>query len=144
MRHSDPDPIDVHVGSRLRARRTMLGVSQAKIGGDLGITFQQIQKYEKGTNRISASRLQEIARLLKVAVAHFFEDAPDSPPTVIGRSADTTSTIVAFLSTTEGIRLNKAFGRIGDIKLRRSLVGLVRALAGDNSDEDPKDVVAGA
>ena len=133
MRHSDPDPIDVHVGSRLRARRTMLGVSQTKIGGDLGITFQQIQKYEKGTNRISASRLQEIARLLKVAVAHFFEDAPDSPPTVIGRSADTTSTIVAFLSTTEGIRLNKAFGRIGDIKLRRHLVDLVKAIAGDDT-----------
>ena len=71
-----PNPIDVHVGSRVRLRRTMLGISQEKLGEHLGITFQQIQKYEKGANRIGASRLQEIARVLDTPVAFFFEDAP--------------------------------------------------------------------
>lgn len=73
-----PNPIDVHVGSRVRLRRMMLGMSQEKLGEHLGITFQQIQKYEKGTNRIGASRLQAIARVLSVPVAFFFEDAPGS------------------------------------------------------------------
>ena len=69
-----PNPIDIHVGSRVRLRRMMLGMSQEKLGESLGITFQQIQKYEKGTNRVSASRLQGIARLLSVPVSYFFED----------------------------------------------------------------------
>lgn len=71
-----PNPIDIHVGSRVRLRRNMLGMSQEKLGEHLGITFQQIQKYEKGTNRVGASRLQAIASVLKVPVAFFFEDAP--------------------------------------------------------------------
>src|SRR5690606_13936188 len=71
-----PNPIDIHVGSRVRLRRMMLGMSQEKLGEGLGITFQQIQKYEKGTNRIGASRLQHIARILSVPVSFFFEDAP--------------------------------------------------------------------
>ena len=133
MRHRHPDPIDVHVGSRLRARRTMLGVSQTKIGGDLGITFQQIQKYEKGTNRISAGRLQEAARLLGVPVAYFFEGAPGGSLAPVGDADHTSSAIGAFLSTTEGIQLNKAFGRIEDVRLRRRLVDFVRAIADDGA-----------
>jgi transcriptional regulator with XRE-family HTH domain len=136
MRHRHSNPIDIHVGSRVRARRTMMGVSQAKMGGHLGITFQQIQKYEKGTN-ISASRLQEAARLLGVPVGYFFEGAPGGAPALVGNADKTSSAIVAFISTTEGVRLNKAFGRVKDAKLRRHIIALVRALAGDNSDEDP-------
>ena len=74
-----PNPIDIHVGSRVRLRRMMLGMSQERLGESLGITFQQIQKYEKGTNRIGASRLQHIARVLSVPVSFFFEDAPGAP-----------------------------------------------------------------
>ena len=75
-----PNPIDIHVGSRIRLRRTMLGMSQEKLGEALGITFQQIQKYEKGTNRVGASRLQAISGILNVPVSFFFEDAPDGNP----------------------------------------------------------------
>src|SRR5271165_2241955 len=78
-----PNPIDIHVGSRVRLRRMMLGMSQEKLGENLGITFQQIQKYEKGTNRIGASRLQHIARVLSMPVSYFFEGAPG----LVGQSA---------------------------------------------------------
>jgi transcriptional regulator with XRE-family HTH domain len=131
-----PNPIDTHVGSRVRLRRMMLGMSQEKLGEHLGITFQQIQKYEKGTNRIGASRLQHIARVLTVPVSFFFEDAPGGP------SADGTGLaerqpahyVVDFLSSSEGIQLNKAFINIKDAKLRRRIIDLVRALAGDEAE----------
>ncbi len=131
-----PNPIDVHVGSRVRLRRMMLGMSQEKLGEHLGITFQQIQKYEKGTNRIGASRLQHIARVLSTPVSFFFEDAPGASSET--RNADgmaeapTTSYVVDFLSSSEGIQLNKAFVRIKDAKLRRRLIDLVRAMAGED------------
>jgi len=133
-----PNPIDIHVGSRVRLRRMMLGMSQEKLGEQLGITFQQIQKYEKGTNRIGASRLQHIARVLNVPVSFFFEDAPASPG---GHSdeglaeSSRTSYVVDFLSSAEGIQLNKAFVRIKDAKLRRRVIDLVRALVGDDESE---------
>ncbi|WP_333822832.1 helix-turn-helix domain-containing protein [Pinisolibacter sp.] len=132
-----PNPIDVHVGSRVRLRRMMLGMSQDKLGEHLGITFQQIQKYEKGTNRIGASRMQAIARVLKVPVAFFFEDAPGVTPIAGDQGFDPTATsvLVDFLSTSEGVRLNRAFIRIADPKLRRKVVELVAALAGDDEDE---------
>src|ERR1700683_926562 len=75
-----PNPIDKHVGSRVRMRRMMLSMSQEKLGDALGLTFQQVQKYEKGTNRIGASRLQQISQLLQVQVSFFFEGAPNVPP----------------------------------------------------------------
>ena len=131
-----PNPIDIHVGSRVRLRRMMLGMSQEKLGENLGITFQQIQKYEKGTNRIGASRLQHIARVLSVPVSFFFEDAPGTP----GPSSpewpnrDRRSYVVDFLSSAEGIQLNKAFVRIKDAKLRRKIIDLVRALAGEEEE----------
>jgi transcriptional regulator with XRE-family HTH domain len=131
-----PNPIDIHVGSRVRLRRMMLGMSQEKLGEHLGITFQQIQKYEKGTNRIGASRLQHIARVLTVPVAFFFEDAPGTPgetPTGMGESKQTTH-VVDFLSSSEGIQLNKAFIRIKDAKLRRRIIDLVRSLSGDDNE----------
>ena len=127
-----PNPIDIHVGGRVRLRRMMLGMSQEKLGENLGITFQQIQKYEKGTNRIGASRLQHIARVLSVPVAFFFEGAPglaagDQRGVA---EADGPNYLVDFLATSDGIQLNKAFVRIKDAKLRRRVIDLVRAMAG--------------
>jgi transcriptional regulator with XRE-family HTH domain len=120
----------------------MLGISQEKLGERLGITFQQIQKYEKGTNRISASRLQETARFLQVPVAHFFEDAPDPASMQTGEGKEGTSAVTEFLATTEGVRLNKAFSRLQDRKLRRALVDLVTALAGDDSTNSQSTAAA--
>jgi transcriptional regulator with XRE-family HTH domain len=129
-----PNPIDVHVGSRVRLRRMMLGMSQEKLGESLGITFQQIQKYEKGTNRIGDSRLQHIARVLSMPVSYFFEGAPGlgSASVPVDGSADAppTNYVVDFLSTSEGIQLNKAFVRIKDARLRRRVIDLVRAIGG--------------
>jgi transcriptional regulator with XRE-family HTH domain len=119
----------------------MLGMSQEKLGENLGITFQQIQKYEKGTNRIGASRLQHIARVLTVPVSFFFEDAPGSAPAEpVGEGggmaeSPSASYVVDFLSSSEGIQLNKAFIRIRDAKLRRKVIELVRAMAGTDEDE---------
>ncbi len=128
-----PNPIDVHVGSRVRLRRMMLGMSQEKLGESLGITFQQIQKYEKGTNRIGASRLQHIARVLTMPVSYFFEGAPGMAAASLSPDLNeppATNHVVDFLSTNEGIQLNKAFVRIKDPKLRRRVIDLVRTMAG--------------
>ena len=126
-----PNPIDVHVGSRIRLRRNMQGMSQEKLGELLGITFQQIQKYEKGSNRVGASRLQAISSILGVPVAFFFEDAPtDGTPTGFGESAGT-NYVVDFLSSPEGLQLNRAFVRIQDPKVRRKILDLVKTLADD-------------
>jgi transcriptional regulator with XRE-family HTH domain len=130
-----PNPIDIHVGSRVRLRRMMLGMSQEKLGEQLGITFQQIQKYEKGTNRIGASRLQHIARVLTVPISFFFEDAPAPPTTGDAAGVEessSTSYVVDFLSSSEGIQLNKAFVRIKDAQQRRRIIDLVRAMAGED------------
>ncbi|MDY8107844.1 helix-turn-helix transcriptional regulator [Fulvimarina sp. 2208YS6-2-32] len=130
-----PNPIDIHVGSRVRLRRTMMGQSQEKLGEALGITFQQVQKYEKGTNRIGASRLQRISEVLNVPVSFFFEDAPSTGGAIEGmREPDGGDYVVDFLSTSEGLQLNKAFVRISDPKVRRRVVELVRSLADDRSE----------
>ncbi|WP_339764088.1 helix-turn-helix domain-containing protein [uncultured Hoeflea sp.] len=128
-----PNPIDIHVGSRIRLRRTMLGMSQEKLGEALGITFQQIQKYEKGTNRVGASRLQNISTILNVPVSFFFEDAPGDPSTGQPGMAEANSSnyVVDFLSSSEGLQLNRAFIKIPDPKVRRKLVDLVKSLASE-------------
>ena len=128
-----PNPTDVHVGGRIRLRRNMLGMSQEKLGESLGITFQQIQKYEKGTNRVGASRLQAIASILSVPVAFFFEDAPGSEGSEHkGLSEDSsTSFVVDFLSSAEGLQLNRAFARISNPKVRRKVIELAKVLADD-------------
>jgi len=128
-----PNPIDVHVGSRIRLRRNMLGMSQEKLGENLGITFQQIQKYEKGTNRVGASRLQAIASIIDVPVAFFFEDAPGQESTGgHGFSEDpSTAFAVQFCSTPEGLQLNRGFVKIADPKVRRRIIDLVKSLADD-------------
>ncbi|APH70569.1 helix-turn-helix domain-containing protein [Aquibium oceanicum] len=130
-----PNPVDIHVGSRIRLRRNMLGMSQEKLGENLGITFQQIQKYEKGTNRVGASRLQAIATILGVPVSFFFEDAPDVPDHASAgfREDNSTSYVVDFLNSAEGLQLNRAFVKISDPKVRRKLVDLVKALGDEEA-----------
>jgi transcriptional regulator with XRE-family HTH domain len=139
MAKKTPNLIDRHVGSRLRMRRVMLGMSQEKLGDRLGVTFQQIQKYEKGTNRIGASRLQNASRALDVPVEFFFRDAPQSVPgeAAPGFAEQGDSNFVAdFLATNEGVELNQAFVRIKDRRLRRRIVQLVRAAAGLEEPDD--------
>ena len=111
----------------------MLGMSQEKLGESLGITFQQIQKYEKGTNRVGASRLQNISTILNVPVSFFFEDAPGEQADAQTGLAEASSSnyVVDFLSSSEGLQLNRAFVKIGDPKVRRKLVDLVKALAAE-------------
>ncbi|MFI5408303.1 MULTISPECIES: helix-turn-helix transcriptional regulator [Kaistia] len=130
-----PNPVDTHVGGRVRLRRMMQGMSQEKLGESLGITFQQIQKYEKGTNRIGASRLQHIAQVLEVPVSFFFEDAPGSSTEVGFAESRPAAFVTDFLTSTEGLQLNKAFVRIKDTKVRRRIVELVRAVAGEETED---------
>ena len=126
-----PNPIDKHVGSRVRMRRMMLNMSQEKLGDALGLTFQQVQKYEKGTNRIGASRLQQISLILQVPVAFFFEGAPHLPGASRSEGADAPSPayVSEFLASSDGLALTKAFMRISDAKLRRRIVDLVEQIA---------------
>jgi transcriptional regulator with XRE-family HTH domain len=126
-----PNPVDRHVGSRVRMRRIMLGMSQEKLGEGLGLTFQQIQKYEKGTNRIGASRIQQIAEILQVPVSFLFEGSPGSSASADGFGTAPSPTYVAdFLATAEGLALIRAFTRVPDIKLRRAIVDMVELIGG--------------
>jgi transcriptional regulator with XRE-family HTH domain len=132
MAKKAPNPIDKHVGARVRMRRMMLGMSQEKLGNSLGLTFQQVQKYEKGTNRIGASRLQQISHILQVPVSFFFEGAPTvaTAPRVDGMiEAPSPAYVSDFLATSDGLALTKAFMRISDTKLRRRIVDLVEQIA---------------
>ena len=136
-----PNPIDVHVGSRVRFRRMLLGMSQEKLGEKLGLTFQQIQKYEKGINRIGASRLFDLAHVLGVPVQFFYEEAPvggeSDPLTGVGYAEKPAeNSIVEFLRSRDGLELNKAFVRIADVKARRAIVELVRSLAEDETSDN--------
>jgi transcriptional regulator with XRE-family HTH domain len=126
-----PNPTDKHVGARVRMRRMMLGMSQEKLGNGLDLTFQQVQKYEKGANRIGASRLQQIAHILQVPVSFFFEGAPNVPghhPTGMAE-APSPAYVSDFLATSDGLALTKAFMHIKNAKLRRRIVDLVEQIA---------------
>jgi transcriptional regulator with XRE-family HTH domain len=123
MARRTPDPTDKHVGSRVRMRRIMLGMSQTALGDGLGITFQQVQKYEMGTNRVSASRMQQIANIFRVAPAFFFEGLPDQPQSQ-GRGA-WPDYIAEMLATKDGLTLVKAFTQIKSAKLKRAIIHLV-------------------
>jgi transcriptional regulator with XRE-family HTH domain len=131
------NPIDRHVGARVRMQRMMLGMSQEKLGEAIGLTFQQVQKYEKGTNRISASRLQHIAHILNVPVAFFFEGAPGLPGVSNGAGAEHAppppAYVTDFLATSSGLALTRAFIRIEDVTLRRSIIRLVEEITADRS-----------
>jgi transcriptional regulator with XRE-family HTH domain len=126
-----PHATDRHVGNRVRMRRKMQGMSQAKLGEALGVTFQQVQKYEKGTNRIGASRLQHIASIQQVAISFFFEDAP-AQSSILDEASDDVS---GFLATSDGLALTKAYMQIENAKLRRSIVALVKQMAGEGEPE---------
>jgi transcriptional regulator with XRE-family HTH domain len=133
MRKGPLNPIDKYVGSRVRMRRLMLDMSQTDIADGLGLTFQQVQKYEKGANRVSASRLQHLSQILQVPVPFFFEGAP----AVFGVSkaakgtadAPSPAYVTDFLATSDGLALVKAFMCIEDAKLRRAIVRLVEGIA---------------
>ncbi|HXL12927.1 MAG TPA: helix-turn-helix transcriptional regulator [Bradyrhizobium sp.] len=122
-----PNPVDKYVGSRVRMRRIMLGMSQEKLGEALGLTFQQVQKYEKGTNRVGASRIAQISEILQVPVSFLFEGGPSGTK---GYDEGTSPAYVSdFLATSEGLALTRAFTRIPDAKLRRSIVEMVEQIA---------------
>jgi transcriptional regulator with XRE-family HTH domain len=124
-----PDPTDRLVGSRMRLRRMALGLSQSDLGNELGVTFQQIQKYEKGVNRIGASRLHRLAEVLKVAPAYFFEsEAEQSPPCSLGSSL-ALGELTEFIATSEAQALVKAFQKMQTAKLRRIVVALVQEVS---------------
>ena len=123
------DNIDAHIGSRVRLRRLTAGMSQEQLGAALGVTFQQVQKYEKGTNRIGAGRLYRISRILEVPVSYFYEGLSHANGAHAADDGPNGGDIIDFLSTPEGYALNRAFTRIGDGPTRRRLVDLVRTIA---------------
>ncbi len=132
-----PNPVDKYVGSRVRMRRIMLGMSQEKLGEALGLTFQQVQKYEKGTNRVGASRIQQIAEILQVPVSFLFEGGPTGTVKADGTTEAASPSFVSdFLATSEGLALTRAFTRIGDAKLRRSIVDLVEQIAAHENPDN--------
>jgi transcriptional regulator with XRE-family HTH domain len=134
-RKKAPNPTDRHIGSRVRMRRKMLAMSQTQLADALGITFQQVQKNESGTNRIGASRLHQISHILQVPVAFFFEGAPNaSAPHGSHGSALSIAQIDNFVSDSNGLRLIGAFMRIDNADLRRRIVLLVQEIAGDDGD----------
>lgn len=132
MPKKEPHEVDVHVGKAVLARRRALGISQTTLAEHLGVTFQQVQKYEKGTNRISGSRLFQMAEVLRVPVAHFFEGNPDGDVAPPLNGAMLEDDLTQFILTIEGKRLNTAFAKIKSGGQRRAVVDLVRAVARDD------------
>jgi transcriptional regulator with XRE-family HTH domain len=127
------NPVDMHVGSRVRMRRMMLGISQEKLANALGLSFQQVQKYEKGANRIGASRLEHISRFLQVPVGFFFEGASDASAIATSEeNARSLALINDFASSPEGLRLVQSFVQIEDADVRRRIVDLVQAIGSKN------------
>ena len=133
MTRRDPNFVDVHVGSRIRMRRQFVGMSQEKLGELLGITFQQVQKYEKGSNRISASRLYYTAKILGVPVQFFFEELPGSEERSSQDEAREQDTVLSSLMNAEGIVLAKAF-READNSNKRKLIASVARLIAEAKD----------
>lgn len=148
MAKKQPSSIDAHVGSRVRLRRMLIGMSQEKLGELLGLTFQQVQKYEKGANRIGASRLFDISQILAVPVSYFFDDVPDEVAAQHrlmsghGGSANGHSNghykdlesgphMMEFVSSAEGFQLIRAYTKITDPRVRKRVLDLVKSLTGD-------------
>jgi transcriptional regulator with XRE-family HTH domain len=134
------NPVDVHVGNRLRLRRMLIGMSQEQLGEQMGLTFQQIQKYEKGVNRIGASRLFRLSQVLSVPVQFFYDELTVAKAPQAGMAAGFAEPaqehfILDFLNTREGLELNRHFVKIEDPKVRRSVVDLVRSLSGSVPSE---------
>ncbi len=119
-----PNAVDVHVGTRIRLRRSVLGVTQMTLADRIGVTFQQVQKYEKGTNRVGASRMQAIATVLSVPVSYFFDEAPGAAEDPAAENE-----VAKFISSPEGRSLNRTFASIKDPQARRQLAALVKTVA---------------
>jgi transcriptional regulator with XRE-family HTH domain len=130
-----PNPIDKIVGGKVRASRLLAGLSQQKLGAALGVSFQQVQKYESGANRISASRLQKIAEAVNVSLSSFFNVGISSEPTQPSKLDELNAICNEFLSTADGIRFLRAFQAVSDPKTRKSIVDLVVALAASGQSE---------
>jgi transcriptional regulator with XRE-family HTH domain len=146
-REARPSPIDVHVGARIRLRRTLLGMSQERLGEALGLTFQQVQKYERGVNRVGASRLFDLSRVLDVPISFFFDDMPDSLTNSFGgqagrRSATFTDQAEGFADDTlnrrETLELVRAYYRITDPAIRKRVFDLIKSMGPkiDGTDRD--------
>ena len=132
MTKKNPNPIDVHVGNRVRMRRMLVGMSQEKLGDALGLTFQQVQKYEKGANRVSASRLYQMSSTLGVPIQFFFDDIPISnqAPSSEGMAeGDSAGVLMDFLNSSEGFQMGRAFSAIEDSNVRRRVLDLVKAIS---------------
>ena len=133
-RGDGPHPVDVHVGSRIRMRRTLLGFSQEKLGDALALTFQQVQKYERGANRVGSSRLYEISRILDVPVSFFFDEMPNEV-SAAGAVSSTEIGVAAQqdpLAKRETLELVRAYYRITDPRVRKRIFELMKAIAADN------------
>lgn len=130
-----PHPIDIHVGSRVRLRRLMLGMSQDKLGEALGLTFQQVQKYEKGINRIGASRIFRLSEILGVPIQFFYDDYQTVAPAAGMAEAEPNDAFMDLLSSPEGVQLCRHFSAIKDPTVKKKVLELVRSIA-DNERED--------
>ncbi|MGK9234125.1 helix-turn-helix domain-containing protein [Inquilinus limosus] len=137
-RNDEPSPLDVHIGGRIRLRRTLLGYSQAKLASAIGLTFQQIQKYEHGSNRIGASRLHQLSRVLEVPVDFFFEDAPSvagMPVQGLAEEAEPYDAGPDPMQRRETLELIRAYYRVEDPATRRRVLDLLKAMSGSRPDE---------
>lgn len=143
MAKKQPSSVDAHVGSRVRLRRMLIGMSQEKLGELLGLTFQQVQKYEKGANRIGASRLFDISQILGVPVQYFFEDLPSHRPGEMrngnghGSSvseSDQSPMVMEFVSSAEGLQLIRSYTKVTDTKVRKRILELVKSLCGEEEE----------
>jgi len=135
-----PNPVDIHVGARVRLRRKILRLSQEKLGDELGVTFQQVQKYERGANRVGASRLWKLSEVLDVPVSFFYDGlsteygGQSDSPALLSESPDQSPVVYDFINSTDGVSLAKAILKIKNKAVRRQILELARAL-GDHQDE---------
>lgn len=140
MTKKKSDEVDVYVGLRMRMRRIAMGMSQTKLASKLGITYQQVQKYEKGINRVGASRLDAAAHVLGVEPAFFFEGRPETALNRASAQADKNGyDILEFMKSHDGFALNQAFPRIADPTVRRNVIALVKTLAGGDFETDRRE-----
>ena len=134
MPKKQANPIDIQVGNRVRIRRMLIGMSQERLGDLLGLTFQQVQKYEKGVNRIGAGRLFEVSRILNVPVDFFYEGV-NATPGQPGASEAEGAPVMEFVSSGEGLQLSLAFMKIKDAKVRKRVLDLVKSLAEEEAEK---------
>jgi transcriptional regulator with XRE-family HTH domain len=136
MPKKQANPVDVQVGNRVRIRRMLIGMSQERLGDMLGLTFQQVQKYEKGVNRIGAGRLFEVARILNVPIDFFYEGLNAANQPGMGETDTAAPPVMEFISSGEGLQLSLAFMKIKDTKVRKRVLDLVKSLAEEEEQKN--------